>query len=80
MNNTSCNVRHRIVNSSPATAKGTAIAIAEPTPALPLPPRTRIIAEATAAKAASGATAAPILAQPKAIICSEPPRIRQGNN
>ena len=32
-----------------------------------------IIAEATDAKAASGATAAPTFAQPRAIICKEPP-------
>ena len=33
-----------------------------------------IIAEATEAKAASGATAAPTFAHPKAIICKEPPK------
>ena len=34
-----------------------------------------MIDEATAASAASGATAAPIFAQPSAIICNEPPNI-----
>ena len=34
-----------------------------------------MIAAATDARAASGATAAPILAQPRAISWSEPPRI-----
>ena len=36
-------------------------------------PLTMIMAEATDASAISGATAAPMLAQPRAIICSEPP-------
>ena len=67
-----------IVNNKPATARGTAIAIAEETPALPCPPNTKIIADATDAKAASGATAAPMFAQPRAIICNVPPKIRQG--
>ena len=34
-----------------------------------------MIAEATEARAASGATAAPILAQPRAINCNAPPKI-----
>ncbi len=34
-----------------------------------------MIAAATEARAASGATAAPMLAQPRAIICREPPSI-----
>ena len=34
-----------------------------------------MIAEATDARAASGATAAPTFAQPRAIICNEPPRM-----
>ena len=45
------------------------MAIAEGTPLTPWPPKTKIIAEATDAKAASGATAAPMFAQPNAIIC-----------
>ena len=68
-------VRTNIVKNNPATANGIAIPIAVPIPFCPCPPCTKIIVEATDAKAASGATAAPILAQPKAIICSEPPRI-----
>ena len=61
-------VRQIIVNNNPATAKGTAIAMAEETPSVPCPLSTKIIADATDAKAASGATAAPIFAQPNAII------------
>ena len=34
-----------------------------------------MIADATDASAASGATAAPTFAHPSAIICSEPPRM-----
>lgn len=60
-------VRQIIVNNNPATARGIAIAIAEETPASPYPLSTKIIADATDANAASGATAAPIFAQPKAI-------------
>ena len=61
-------VRQIIVNNNPATASGIAIAIAEDIPACPSPLRTKIIAAATDANAASGATAAPMFAQPKAII------------
>lgn len=50
------------------------MAIAEGTPLTPWPPKTKIIAEATDAKAASGATAAPMFAQPNAIICKVPPK------
>ena len=41
---------------------------------------TKIIADAIDANAASGATAAPMLAQPKAIICKLPPKIIHGTN
>lgn len=58
--------------------KGTAMAIAEGTPLTPWPPKTKIIAEATDAKAASGATAAPMFAQPNAIICKVPPKNNSG--
>lgn len=44
------NVRTMIVNNKPATARGTAIAIADVTPALPWPPSTKIIADAIDAK------------------------------
>ncbi len=47
-----------------------AIPVAVPIPFVPCPLSTKIIAEAIDAKAASGATAAPILAQPRAIICN----------
>ena len=40
----------------------------------PSKPKTMIIADATEAKAASGATAAPTFAHPRAIICNEPPK------
>ena len=45
------------------------------TPPRPCPPKTKIIADATDANAASGATAAPMFAQPNAIICNDPPKI-----
>ena len=66
-------VRHIIVKNRPATDKGIAkaidVLIAFVVSALgPLNASTIIIPEATEAKAASGATAAPIFAQPSAII------------
>ena len=64
-----------IVKPKPATAKGTAKAIAGPIPCAPWLPSIRIIAEATPAKAASGAIAAPTLAQPIVINCKLPPSI-----
>ena len=50
------------------------------TPEVPCPPRTKMIAEATEANAASGATAAPMFAYPKAIICNVPPKIIPASN
>ena len=64
-------VRQIIVKNNPATDKGTATAmdveITLFTSVAPSKPSTMIMAEATDAKAASGATAAPTLAHPKAI-------------
>ncbi|CIV80004.1 Uncharacterised protein [Streptococcus pneumoniae] len=58
-----------IVKKSPATARGIATAWATPIPVLvKSPPRTMIMAAATEASAASGAIAAPIFDQPRAII------------
>lgn len=54
-------VRTIIVKKSPATASGTATAIADATPLTPCPPNTKMIADATDANAASGATAAQYL-------------------
>ena len=71
-------VRTIIVKNKPATAKGMATAIAVPICLISPPLWIKIIVEATAAKAASGATAAPMLAQPRAIICKEPPSMTQG--
>ena len=73
-------VRTIIVRKRPATERGTAMAmdVAIASCELALPPLSASIMmmdEATEARAASGATAAPMLAQPKAIICSEPPRM-----
>ena len=72
-------VRQTMVRKRPATDSGTATAMdvemaVEVSVVPPLRASTMIIAEATEARAASGATAAPMLAQPRAIIWSEPPR------
>ena len=66
-------VRQIIVKNNPATDSGiaTAIAVEIAVCTLVLPPcnpNTMIIADATEANAASGATAAPTLAHPRAII------------
>ena len=73
-------VRQIIVKNNPATESGIATAIdveiAVCTSVLPPSnPNTMMIADATDASAASGATAAPTFAHPSAIICSEPPRM-----
>jgi len=72
-------VRQIIVRNRPATdsgmARATEVVMALLTSALPpLRARTMMMAEATDASAASGATAAPMFAQPRAIIWSWPPR------
>ena len=51
------------------------MATAVPTPLTPKLPIAKTIADAVEAKAISGATAAPMLAHPKTIICNVPPRI-----
>ena len=72
-------VRHIFVKDKPITDRGIAIAIeAEITYSpvtLPFNPCTIKIEDATEAKVTSGATLAPTLAQPKAIICKDPPKM-----
>ena len=72
-------VRTIMVRNRPATDSGTATAMAVemavPWSEPPMRAMTIRIADATEASAASGATAAPTLAQPRAIICRVPPRM-----
>ena len=63
-------VRTMMVNTWPAAASGMARAI--PAPTLCPPAMTRMV-EMMDARAASGATAAPMFIQPRAIISSVPP-------
>ena len=64
---TTDNVRTTIVSTRPTVASVTAVAIAIIRPSAEKSPALmKIIADATDAKAASGATAAPILAHPSA--------------
>ena len=56
-----------MVKKRPATARGIAVAVATEISSFAPPLCTKIIADATDARATSGATAAPIFAQPRAI-------------
>ena len=73
-------VRQIIVKNRPATDSGTATAMDVEialftSVAPPCNPNTMMIADATEARAASGAIAAPTFAHPSAIICREPPKM-----